>query len=87
MRLKIKIDEINSEHVHVTIFSDSSIHNNGTFVNLGKLVMNISEYQTIGAALFLGAHQMRTHFVLMPEDPKFLEWAEKHENDKRKERK
>lgn len=78
MRLKIRIDEINFKHVHCTFFSDPSISNNGTFANLGKLIMDHGEYQQIGVALGLGADQMKGRFILMPEDPKYIQWAKKN---------
>lgn len=77
MRLKLRIDEINPRHVHVTVFSDPSFTNNGTFANLGKLIMEHEEYRNIGVVLGLGADQMKGRFVLMPEDPKYIEWAKK----------
>ena len=77
MRLKIRIDEINSLHVHSTVFSDPSLENNGTFANLGKLAMTHDEFRNIGVALGLGASQMKGRFILMPEDPKFMEWVTK----------
>lgn len=77
MRMKLRIDSINSQHVHLSVFSDPGITNNGTFAHLGKLIMGTGEYQAFGCALGLGAKQMMNHFVLMPEDPKFKEWADK----------
>ena len=77
MRLKLKIDQINQRHVHLSVFCDPSITNDGTFAHLGKLVMGTGEYQAFGCALSLGAGEMGSHFVLMPEDPKFKEWAKK----------
>ena len=76
MRMKLRIDSINSRHVHLSVFSDSSFENNGTFALLGKLVMTIGEYQLFRAALGLGSKQTQRHFVLMPEDSKFKEWSE-----------
>lgn len=81
MRMKLVIRDINSQHVHLSVFSDESVANNGTFAFLGRLVMTIGEYQTFGAALVLGANDMRGHFMMMPEDPKFKEYAEKGEED------
>jgi len=75
MRLKLRIDEINPKHVHVTVFSDPNFTNNGIFANLGKLVMTHEEYRNIGVVLGLGADQMRGRFILEPEDPKYMEWA------------
>ena len=77
MRMKLRIDQINSQHVYLSIFSDLSITNDGTFAHLGKLVMDIGEYQAFGCALGLGANRMKGHFVLIPEDPKFKGWADK----------
>ena len=77
MRMKLRIDQINSQHVHLSVFSDPSVNNNGTFAHLGRLIMGIGEYQNFGCALGLGADQMKGHFVLMSEDPKFREWTEK----------
>lgn len=77
MRLKMRIDKINPQHVHCTIFSDPSLENNGIFANLGKLVMTHDEFRNIGVALGLGASQMKGRFILMPEDPKFMEWVTK----------
>lgn len=78
MRLKIRIDDINSGHVHCTFFSDPSFENNGTFANLGKLVMTHNEFRDIEVALGLGASQMKGRFIVMPEDPKFMEWGERN---------
>jgi hypothetical protein len=83
MRMKLRIDQINSRHVHLSVFSDPSVTNNGTFAHLGRLIMEIGEYQSFGCALGLGAAQMRGSFVLMPEDPKFKEWADKEAKDER----
>ncbi len=77
MRMKLRIDQINSQHVHLSVFSDPSVTNDGTFVHLGRLVMGIGEYQSFGCALGLGAGRMKGHFKLMPEDPKFKEWTDK----------
>lgn len=77
MRMKLRIDNINPRHVHVSVFSDESVTNNGVFAHLGRLIMTVGEYQIFGCALGLGAKQMRGHFELMPEDPKFKEWAKK----------
>lgn len=77
MRMKLKIDSINPRHVHLSVFSDPSVTNNGTFAHLGRLIMEIGEYQNFGCTLGLGAARMRGHFVLMPEDPKFKEWTDK----------
>lgn len=77
MRMKLRIDNINPRHVHLSIFSDESFTNDGTFAHLGKLIMTIGEYQLLGVALSLGADRMKGRFVLMPEDPKFMQWAEK----------
>lgn len=77
MRMKLRIDIINPQHVHLSVFSDSSVDNNGTFAHLGRLIMGIGEYQAFGCALGLGAKQMKGHFVLMPEDPKFKEWTDR----------
>lgn len=79
MRLKMRIDEINSRQVHCTFFSDPTFENNGTFANLGKLVMTHDEFRNIGVALGLGASQMKRRFILMPEDPKFMEWTERQQ--------
>ena len=81
MRMKLRIDSINPRHVHLSVFSDPTVTNNGTFAHLGKLVMNVGEYQSFGCALGLGAAQMRGSFKLMPEDPKFREWADKEVNN------
>lgn len=75
MRMKLRIDSINPRHVHVSVFSDESVTNNGVFTHLGKLVMTIGEYQLFGAALGLGSRQTQGDFILMPEDSKFEEWA------------
>jgi hypothetical protein len=75
--MKLRIDQINPQHVHLSVFSDPSITNNRTFAHLGKLIMGVGEYQNFGCALGLGASHMKGSFVLMPEDPKFKEWAEK----------
>jgi len=80
MRLKIRIDHIDSSHVHCTFFSDNSVTNDKTFANLGKLIMDIGEYQLFGCALGLGAERMKGRFILEPEDPKFKEWSEKEAN-------
>ena len=77
MRMKLRIDLINPQHVHLSVFSDPSVTNDGTFAYLGLLIMGIGEYQAFGCALGLGAKQMKGHFVLMPEDPKFKEWTDK----------
>lgn len=37
------------EHVHCTVFMD---HADGTYANLGTLIMRVGEYQLFGAALF-----------------------------------
>lgn len=73
MRLKIRIDDINPQHVHCTIFSDPSPENNGTFANLGKLTMLHEEYRAFVSALVLGHDQMKGQFLVM-EDPKFEEY-------------
>ena len=77
MRMKLRIDQINSQHVHLSVFSDPSITNDGTFAYLGKLIMTIGEYQLFGCTLLLGAMQTSQRFVLMPEDSKFREWVDK----------
>lgn len=77
MRMKLRIDSINPRHVHLSVFSDPSIRNTGTFALLGKLIMTTGEYQNFGIALIMGAEQMKGRFVMMPEDPKFREWADR----------
>jgi len=83
MRLKLRIDQINSRHVHCTIFSDPSppSRHNGTFANLGKLAMNQDEYRMFVSALALGEDVMKGQFVLI-EDPKFVEWEKREQGMK-----
>lgn len=83
MRMKLRIDSINSQHIHLSVFSDPSFENSGTFALLGTLVMTVGEYQLFGCALGLGSLRMRNRLVLMPEDPKFKEWSEKEAKEAR----
>ena len=76
MKLRIRIDHINSKHVHCTFFSDQ--FHKGTFADLGKLIMNIGEYQIFSAALLIAAEQMGK-LLKVTLDPKFDEWAKREE--------
>ena len=55
--LKLR-DEKRGDHVHTTFFCGPD---NQTLRNLGTLVMDVGEYQLIGAALLLGAEATHGH--------------------------
>lgn len=59
--LKLR-SERRGNHVHTTFYSASSP--NTTFANLGTLVTTIGEWQSIGAALILGAERMNGNLVV-----------------------
>ena len=56
MRLRLRLDSITPKHIVQTLFIDGR--------NCGTIVLDHGEYQLFGAALLLGAQQMKGHLVV-----------------------
>ena len=61
MILKMRHEKM-GKHIHTTFFSGEE---NCTLANLGTLVMDVGEYQLIGAALLLGAERTNGHLKVL----------------------
>jgi len=56
--IKLK-SELKGQHIHETIFAGEE---GKTLRNLGKLVMDVGEWQSFGCALLLGADHMNNTY-------------------------
>jgi hypothetical protein len=56
MKLHLRLDHVNSSHIHQTVFFNGA--------NCGTLNLRHGEYQILGAALLLGSEQMKDHLKL-----------------------
>ena len=56
MRLHLRLDHVTPVHIIQTVFVDGA--------NCGTLTLDVGQYQTFGAALLLGAAQMRGHLIV-----------------------
>jgi hypothetical protein len=56
MKLHLRLDHVNSSHIHETLFFNG--------INIGTLIMTHGEYQSFSTALLLGAAQMKDNLIL-----------------------
>lgn len=75
MIIKLR-NELRGNHIHMDVFTSSN--DNQTFTLCGKLVLNIAEWQSISAALLLGADRMNGNLTIKaPNDSEIIEKLEK----------
>lgn len=76
--IKLRHEKL-GDHIHTTVFArwTDSIGSDTTYQNLGKLVMDIGQYQLIWAALQIGQKKMQGHLNIQPDEG----WSPHTEHD------
>lgn len=69
-RIKLRVDNVNSQHLHVTVFTGIN-----TLANAGQLCLSTNEWPLIGAALVMGAEQTKGHLVVEFDEQRYLDYT------------
>jgi len=67
MKLNLRVDRVEGEHVWCTLFMNRG--------NCGNLCLRVGEYQLLGAALLMGADRTQGQLEAKSDDRVFKKWA------------